>query len=113
MIRKPFRAVFLLLLFGAVSLFAKITGDLQVRVADATQAVTPNATVTVRNLETGATRTVTTDSTGWARISQLAIGSYEIQVSLTGFNTTKTTAEVASGDIKTIPITLSVASANQ
>jgi Carboxypeptidase regulatory-like domain len=114
MLRKLFGAQFLLFLcLGAMSLFAQITGDLQVRVSDATQAAAPNATVTVRNLETGATRTATTDSGGLARISQLNIGHYEIEVTLNGFTTTKTTTEVDSGDIKTVPITLAVASANQ
>jgi hypothetical protein len=48
----------------AISLFGQITGDLQVRVADATDAVVPNAVVTVRSLDTNATRTVKTDATG-------------------------------------------------
>ena len=76
-----FKRVFSLLLtvcFGSISLFAQITGDLQLRVADATEAVVPNATILVRNLETGATRTANTDATGSARISQLAVGAYEV-----------------------------------
>ena len=48
---------------AAISLFGQITGDLQVRVADATDAVVPNAVVTVRSLDTNATRTVKTDAT--------------------------------------------------
>jgi hypothetical protein len=98
---------------GAISLFAQITGDLQVRVADATDAVVPNATIMVRSLETGATRTVNSDATGSARINQLAVGAYEVQVSLSGFTTVTTTTQVASGDIKTVPVTLNVAAANQ
>jgi hypothetical protein len=97
----------------AISLFAQITGDLQVRVVDMTDAVAPNATIIVRNVETGTTRTVNTDATGSARINQLAVGTYEIRVSLGGFNTVTTTTEVASGDIKTVPVTLNVAASNQ
>jgi hypothetical protein len=97
----------------AISLFGQITGDLQVRVADATDAVVPNAVVTVRSLDTNATRTVNTDATGLARINLLAVGTYEIQVSLGGFMTVTTKTEVVSGDIKTVPVTLNVAAANQ
>ena len=49
-----------LLLTAAPAAFAQLTGDLQVNVADATNAVVPNAAVTVKNLETGATRTAAT-----------------------------------------------------
>ena len=48
----------------AIALFGQITGDLQVRVADATDAVAPDAVVTVRSLDTHATRTIKTDATG-------------------------------------------------
>ena len=98
---------------AAISLFGQITGDLQVRVADATDAVVPNAVVTVRSLDTNATRTVNTDAIGLARINLLAVGTYEIQVSLGGFMTVTTKTEVVSGDIKTIPVTLNVAAANR
>lgn len=83
------------------------------RVADATEAAAPNATVMVRSLETGATRAVNTDATGSARINQLAVGAYKVQVSLSGFMTVTTTTQVVSGDIKTVPVTLNVAAANQ
>src|SRR5260370_41047271 len=103
MVTKCRMVSFLLLAvsLGAISLFAQITGDLQVRVADATEAVVPNATVMVRNLETGATRTVNTDATGSARINQLAVGAYEAQVSRSGFMTVTTTTQVVSGAVKT------------
>ena len=48
-----------------------------------------------------------------ARINLLAVGAYEIQVTLGGFMTVTTKTEVVSGDIMTIPVTLSVAAANQ
>jgi hypothetical protein len=52
MATKLYRAIFSFLFayLGAISLFGQITGDLQVRVADATDAVVPNADVTVKSL---------------------------------------------------------------
>src|SRR5258707_285788 len=93
----------------ALSLFGQITGDLQVRVADATDAAVPNATIIVRSLETSTARTVKTDETGSARVNQLTVGTYEIQVSLSGFSPVTTTIQVDSGSIKTIPVKLAVA----
>src|SRR5271154_4917092 len=84
MVTKFHRVLFWLLAvcLCAISLFAQITGDLQVRVVDMTDAAAPNATIIARNVETGTTRTVNTDATGSARINQLSIGTYEIKVSL-------------------------------
>ncbi len=98
---------------GAASLFGQITGDLQVRVTDPTDAVVANATVTVRSLDTNMTRTVKTDATGSVRVSQLNIGAYQVEVVQPGFATITTTAHVVSGDVATVPIVLRVASASQ
>src|ERR1700735_2252474 len=105
--------LWLAICLGTIPLFGQITGDLQVRVTDASEAVVANATVTVRSLDTGATRIVKTDDTGSVRISQLNIGAYEVKVEQPGFNAVTATANVASGDIATVPITLKVASATQ
>jgi uncharacterized membrane protein len=48
---------------------AQMTAAIIGRVADASGGVVGDATVTVRNLETGATRVVTTDGAGSFRIS--------------------------------------------
>ncbi len=116
MVKKSFRrfaGVLLAASLGALSLFGQITGDLQVRVADASEAAVPNAAITVRSLETSTTRTVRSDETGLARINQLMVGAYEIQVSLGGFTTVNTTVQVDSGNIKTIPVTLGVSASSQ
>ncbi len=110
---RPAASPILAATFGALSLLGQITGHLQVRVADPTDAAVPNAAITVRSLETSTTRTVTTDETGSARVNQLTVGSYEIQVSLTGFNPVTTRVQVDSGGIKTVPVTLAVAAGTQ
>src|SRR5579872_1568142 len=89
---RKIESILFLGLFVALSLFGQITGDLQVTVSDATNAVVPNATVLVRSIDTGTTRTVNTDATGSARVNQLAVGRYEIKISHDGFNTATVTA---------------------
>src|SRR5258708_13869370 len=97
-------SLLLTLCFGSISLFAQITGDLQLRVADATEAVVPNATILVRNLETGATRTANTDAIGSARLSQIPVGAYDGHVRFTGFITVTHKAQLTNGDSTNGPL---------
>lgn len=57
-------------------------------VVDANGAAIPHATVTIKDQNTGATRTVTTDDEGNYTTSGLPPGNYQIQVQAPGFNTT-------------------------
>ena len=66
-------------------------------VQDASGAVIPGVSVTTRNVDTGITRTVTTDEGGRYTLPDLTVGNYEVEAQLPGFQT-----EVRSG------ITLSV-----
>jgi hypothetical protein len=56
-------------------------------VSDETGAVLPGATVEVRHLSTGSTRTVITDERGKYSVPNAALGSYEIEAALAGFQT--------------------------
>jgi len=58
-------------------------------VRDQSGAVIPGVTVSVRNLETNATRVVATDESGRYLIPGLPVGPYELTVTLTGFTTYK------------------------
>jgi len=80
---------FLLLVFLAsqVTLAQVTTGTILGTVTDSTGAVVPGATVTLRNVETGISRTETADSAGRYRASQLSLGSYEVTVTAAGFQT--------------------------
>jgi len=112
-IRKVRTFLILGVFAAALPIFGQITGDLQITVSDASNAVIPNATVVVTSAETGTTRTVTTDASGAVRVNQLAVGRYGIKVMHDGFTTVATNTQVNSGNIGTVPITLSIASANQ
>ncbi|MBI3940367.1 MAG: TonB-dependent receptor, partial [Acidobacteria bacterium] len=52
---------------------------------DATGAVLPGATVTVRNTETGLVRISITDDEGRYRATLLPVGSYQVEIELAGF----------------------------
>ena len=60
---------------------ASITGN----VVDATGAVVRDAAITVKSLETGATRTVTTDDLGDYRVLSLPLGPQELTAEKKGF----------------------------
>jgi hypothetical protein len=57
-------------------------------VVDAQGAVIPNATVTIKDQNTGAARTVTTDATGSYSVAGLPPGTYQVQVQAPGFAAT-------------------------
>ena len=71
--------------FAGTALAQVTTGTILGTVSDSTGAVIPGATVTVRNVETGITRTLSTDATGRFRAPQLGLGNYEITAGAAGF----------------------------
>ena len=69
----------------AQSGWAQVTGVLSGRVVDASEAAVPGATITVKSVETGATRTATTDEGGNYRIVSVPVGPQEVRGEKTGF----------------------------
>jgi hypothetical protein len=74
-----------------------VSGTILGIVQDQQGAVIGKATVTARNVETGAIRTATSDDNGTYRISSVPAGSYEVSSTAPGFKT-----EVRTG----IPVTV-------
>jgi len=62
-----------------------VRGGFHGTITDATGAVVPEATITIKNLGTGVTRPVTSDSAGVYTITQVPPAHYSITVSKTGF----------------------------
>jgi hypothetical protein len=63
------------------------TGSLAGFVTDESKAALPGATVTVKSMDTGQTRVLTTDEQGRYRAEDLAPGKYALTVELSGFRT--------------------------
>jgi hypothetical protein len=81
-----------LVLLGVIptALQAQITaGSINGLVRDSSQGVVPDATVTVKNIATSATRTAVTTQAGLYTFSQLTPGDYILTVSKAGFATYK------------------------
>ena len=55
-----------------------LNGQIEGTVLDQDDAAVPNAIITVTNIETGTTRTVTTDESGVYRFPLLPLGTYRI-----------------------------------
>jgi hypothetical protein len=73
-------------LFGVNAAFAQeITGSITGTVTDPSGAAVAGATVTAKSVERGETFTSTTNDAGIYRISQLKVGSYEVKVEKSGF----------------------------
>lgn len=75
------------------------TADILGNVTDPTGAAVPNVTVTLTNLGTQDTRTVTTDNSGAYTFSSLIPGNYKLSLQAQGFQTLSVpSATVAAGD---------------
>ena len=96
--------VFGLLLSGSV--YGQQLATLNVTVMDQSGGVIPNATVTVRNKSTDATRTESTSDSGVAVIPALAAGSYELEVKSGQFNPYKQDVTLEVGQIASQKVTL-------
>jgi hypothetical protein len=77
----------LALLALAISAFGQVTAAISGRIEDASGLGMRGVAVTVKNLETGATRAVTTDEAGDYRAMSLPIGPYQVRAAKAGFKT--------------------------
>jgi hypothetical protein len=97
-VRRHLFPLILVALTLAGAAWAASTGDLSGTAVDSSGAVISGATVTVKNLATGAIRTITTNEFGQFSVPQLDLGSYEIKVEKTGFKAYTETAVIRSAE---------------
>jgi hypothetical protein len=64
-----------------------VTGTLQGTVIDSTGAVLPGVVVTIKNIDTGASRGVVTNAVGFYTAPFLPVGPYSVTAALSGFST--------------------------
>src|SRR5262245_58959138 len=91
MTRNTLTAVLLLVLLGipfrSVAVAQITAATIVGTITDASAGALPGATVTARNVDTGVSRTTTSDGTGGYRLEFLPVGSYVVEASLSGFKT--------------------------
>lgn len=83
--KKVTQAICAFTLSTACLLGQTVSSSLQGTVLDPANAVVPTAAVTLTQMETGAVRNATTDSTGLFRFLDLSPGTYSVTVRATGF----------------------------
>jgi hypothetical protein len=107
-----FRNIAFAVVLACISVSAQqITGNIRGTVSDPSGAVVQNASVTAHQVETGLSRTATTDRAGNYLLLELPIGHYRLEVAATGFQ--KYLQEGISLDVNetaAIPVHLAVGS---
>jgi outer membrane receptor protein involved in Fe transport len=105
----------LVVLLACITVSAQqITGNIRGTVADPSGAVVQAATVTAKQIETGLTRTATTDHGGNYLLVELPVGHYRLEVTARGFR--KYLQEGISLNVNetaTVPVRLVVGSETQ
>ncbi|HEY2462393.1 MAG TPA: TonB-dependent receptor [Candidatus Acidoferrum sp.] len=91
------------------SLYGQQLATLNVTVVDQSGGVIPNASVTIRNIATDATRTETSSESGLAVIPGLPAGNYELTVTSGQFTPYKQNVTLAVGQVASLNITLGLA----
>jgi hypothetical protein len=104
---RIFSSAMLVLVLG-VSLAAQtFRGGIQGTVSDSSGAVIANAEISVTNPATGFSRTTKTDNTGNYFVSELPLGSYDVQVKAKGFRPASVKAvrvEVAASQLVNVQL---------
>jgi predicted porin len=103
---QPF-LLLLLLVMGAFPAWAQTGAGLSGVVTNQTGAVLPDVAVTIKNVDTGATRTITTDGGGHFQASGLPPGRFAIRAAKQGFaDETRAGISLAAGQDTTVDITM-------
>jgi hypothetical protein len=90
---KPVVIALFVLLWGTASAYSQATASLRGTITDPSGAVIPDATVTIKSADNGATRRSATDPNGDYSFLQVAPGSYKLIAEKAGF-ATMTKAEI-------------------
>ncbi|MBK7706320.1 MAG: TonB-dependent receptor [Acidobacteria bacterium] len=99
---------------GATAQSQALNGQIEGTVTDANSAAVAGATVSVRNLDTGAERSVTTDSEGSYRLPLLPLGKYRVTVEAPNFKKfVQEGVTLTTGSTATINVSLTPGGVNE
>ena len=79
-------------------------GGISGRVVDPSGAVLPGVTITATNKDTGASRTTTSSNTGDFSLPDLPLGTYDLEIALSGFQTQHTNVEVTVSRVAAVEV---------
>ena len=98
-----------ILLISSPSTAQVLYGSVVGTVTDASNALIPGATVTVKSKETGTNRTYTTNSEGSYSIPTIQGGLYEVEIKKDGFRTARQErVEITANTVTRVDLKLSV-----
>lgn len=106
-------AICAMLLLTAMPVLAALTGDLQGTIFDPKGLAVSQATVTIKNLATGTTRTLSSSDAGEFSSQQLDIGAYEVRIEKQGFRLVETTIVIRSGEVTRLNLSLEVGAVSE
>jgi hypothetical protein len=107
MFRKWVSLAALLLLVAAPVFAQRFTAAIRGNVTDQSGAVLAGATVTLKNEGTGLTRTMATNTAGNYSFQDLPVGSYQVEVSFTGFKSSvQTKVAISPADVREVNVRL-------
>ncbi len=118
MLEKIGRTISVLLLMVSLALPVAhgqtiTTGDVAGTVTDASGAVIPGATMTLKSVETGETQTTTTNQSGAYRFTLLKPGNYTLEATTSGLKSDLTRVAVQVGQAATVDLVAKVQSTQQ
>lgn len=109
---RHYRALLLAALASSIALFGQgVSGRIEGVVQDPTKATVPNASLSVRNQDTGYTVQVTTSTDGVYVVPNIPSGSYALTVAAAGFKSAQTRDVIVTvNGLTTVNFTLQVGS---
>ncbi len=113
--KKPIEVCLLFLVLFQIPLWGQDpTGAVEGRVSDREGGAIPNASATIRNLQTGYSRSQSTEADGYFRFSLLPVGIYSLTVKTPQFATfTQEPIEILIGRSARLEVKLELASVTQ
>ena len=101
--------------FAVINVWAQsiVSGELNGTLTDPSGAVVPGATITLKNLDTGAAQSTTTNNTGAYRFNFLKPGSYQVSITQTGFQQVTRNVQVSVGQSTRSDLRLAVGQSTQ
>jgi hypothetical protein len=105
--------VMLMLCLIPTSMLAQFSGNIQGVVTDTAGAVVSQATVEVKNVDTGVTSQTKASDTGTYRFNSLEPGNYVISAHAPGFKQADVTVKLGTAQVQGVNIALAVGSVNE